>query len=106
MPVEYFSPRHAWSVTLNPARFKQPDMKSIKVSVREADDKGNPLGAALPLDVMRVSHTTNGVTNCIIFRPEGVEVSPGRRYLVEITGVVGVGRTGPITYLVEFASVE
>jgi hypothetical protein len=104
-PVDYFRPNYAWSVTLHPAKFKIADPKGVKPSIYVADEKGNKAGDALKLNFQRASTESRGMGNCIIFRPEKLDMSPGKRYLVEIDGLVGINK-GPLKYMVEFVSLR
>jgi hypothetical protein len=106
MPVEYFRPRYAWSVSLNAMKFKRPDAKTVKPNIYEADADGLKTGAALKLDYSNVNHEPFGTSHCIIFRPAQLDMTPGKRYVVEIEGVAGIGLVGPFTYLVEFVSLK
>src|SRR5262249_11739264 len=48
MPVEYFKPTHAWSVSLNPMKYRAPD--AVKPKLYALDRDGNKTGDPLPLD--------------------------------------------------------
>jgi hypothetical protein len=49
-----------------------------------------------------------GPTNCTVFRPEAIDRTPAKRYLVAVDGVFRPdGRTlAPIRYIVEFMSLN
>jgi hypothetical protein len=104
MPIEFFGPEHAWSVTLNPKKYKTPS-KDFTPKIYQADARGGKRGEALKLDFKNVDTTPFGIPNCIIFRPERLQLTAGRRFLVELEGIVPQGQDEPITlrYLVEFA---
>ena len=105
MPIEFFSPRHAWSVSVNPRKYKVSD--AVKPSIYLVDAGLNKVGEPLKLDTSKVSTEQMGIPNCIIFRPEKISLAPGQRYLVEIDGLVPAdGRPGPLKYLVEFMSLR
>lgn len=105
MPVEFFNARYAWSVSLNGAKFKPPDAKTTKANIYEADADGLKTGEALKLDYTTVNLTKIGTSSCIIFRPAKIDIAAGKRYVVEIEGVVGA-RPGPFAYLVEFVTLK
>jgi hypothetical protein len=107
MPVEYFKPHYAWSVSLNPKKYNPPP-KSVTVKVYPADDKGKPDGEALELNYSNVDTVGFGIPNCIIFRPEKAAVAPGKRYVVEIEGVTlrKGGEAATVRFAVEFVSVK
>jgi hypothetical protein len=105
MPVEYFKNRHAWSVSLNPSKFRvTPKGKAAIYEVDEILRKGD----ALKLDFDVINLDGMGIPNCFIFRPEQVDVSPGKRYLVQITGLLGANGAPlpPLSYLVEFIDLK
>ena len=105
MPLDYFGPRHAWSVLLNPKKYRSPDAP-LKVRVYEVDEVLSRRGDLLPLDQKQVS-TDGPVGPCIIFRPEKLTLADGKRYLVEIDGVQSTsGQAVPVRYLVVFVDLN
>jgi len=98
LPTEYFDPRHAWSVQLNPAHHGFPQLKKIEPRIYAVDEDYLKIGDPLELDHLGV----NGHT--IIFRPAKLDTAPGQRYRAEIHGVHS-GKVGSVlTYLVEFVA--
>lgn len=95
-PCEYFGPRHAWSVRLNPSAWRQPKKEEVEVTIHALDDEYLPLGEPLELDHLDV------VGHLLIFRPVGLQVVPGSRYLCAIAGLGGGKKGAPLVYLVEF----
>jgi hypothetical protein len=107
MPVEYFAATAAWSVSLNPKKFALPstDLKPVLV---EVDRQGKQLGTPLPLNHTSVSNEPFGTPGCIIFRPERLQLRPGKRYRVEIDGLARADRqpAEKVSFVVEFASMR
>lgn len=104
MPTEFFRPRYAWSISLNPRHWVVPAADALKISIRP-EIRGKALG---PLKLDHVSVTKDGQRGtpgppCVIFRPQNIEVKPGRRYRVTIDGITTKeGTPTTISYLVEF----
>jgi hypothetical protein len=103
MPVEFFGPKHAWSVSLNPKKYKPP-AKDFTPKVYRADAAGGKQGEPLKLGYQNVDTLPFGAPLCIIFRPEGLKLAPGGRFVVELDGIVPQKNGLPVTlsYLVEF----
>jgi hypothetical protein len=108
MPMSLFEERQAWSVVLNPAKYRRPERGAVAVGVYPAslDAVQGRLYVnveSLPLDYFNVNHDGFGVPNCIIFRPAGLKVEPARGYWIQLAGIKTT--TGPnvdIGYYVEF----
>ena len=47
MPIEYFKPTHAWSVSLNPMKYRMPD-PAVKPKIYELDGDTFKLCYAAP----------------------------------------------------------
>jgi hypothetical protein len=106
LPVEFFGPNHAWNVSPNPRKYK-PATDAVQVKIFNVDPTFKKAGDALKLNYTKVSNVSIGIPSCIIFRPEPGAVAPGRRYLVEIDGLVAVtGAPASIRYFVEFTSLR
>lgn len=103
MPLQYFAPHYAWSISVNPKKYAPPD-EAIEVSVYPAAASGDKSGPALPLNYKRVDRAFMGIPNCIIFRPDKSAVAVGKRYLVEVKGLRLATRrpAPPLRYPVEF----
>ena len=108
MPVDYFGPKHAWSVSFHPARFKLSD--AVKLRVTEVDTHLVKIADPLKIGPLFVQAEPKsfGTGPCLIFLPEKLDVSPGKRDLVEIDGLIRLdGRPATtLRYLVEFVSLE
>lgn len=85
MPISYFGAKHAWSVVLNPAKYKTPVESEIKVVIKAADAKLAPTGPELKLDYYHVDTGGFGTGPAIIFRPAAFSLAEGA-YVVDITG--------------------
>jgi hypothetical protein len=103
MPNEFFGDRYAWSVMLNPKKYKAPG-KDFMPKVYHADAQGKKKGESLFLDFKTVDTVPGYGTDCIIFRPEKLDLTPGAIYVVELNGIVqqGSGKRVDLSYLVEF----
>lgn len=104
-PVAYYTPGTAWSVSLDPGRFrlKSPQVKvyTLKSGSSTSRFPADLSGLAeAPLRDVNVDTSGIGITQCLIFRPE-IKAIRGARYGVVITGVDG--RPGDqLAYTVEF----
>jgi uncharacterized protein YkwD len=107
VPVEFFKGGTAWSASVNPRKYNKPG-EDVKVRVYAADDKGEKKGDPLKLKSTVVETNAFGIPNAIIFRPERLAVTAGRRYVVEIEGLTkGKDKAAaPVRYEVEFVSVK
>lgn len=107
-PTSVFRDHFAWSVSLNPKKFKAPSQEQVKVSVypvRYVPRQNLLEKAAKPLELnyFRVSVEGFGIPNCIIFRPVNFKVVAGSNYWVEITGLSdSSGKDAKIGYFVGF----
>ncbi len=110
-PVSHFAATDAWSVSLNEAKYKQPIANAIAVTISPAavslkDGLIKTTGEPIRLNHMGVDTRNLGTTNCIIFRPERLAVTPGATYLVEITGLKDSSdRPTKLRYIVEFCRI-
>jgi hypothetical protein len=101
-PVAYFKPDWAWHVSLNPKKYKKPD-KNVKAQIFPVDPRFSKGTSPLKHNYDNISLSRNGIPNAIIFRPENLKMSPGTRYMVEITGIKdSSGKDVTIRYFVEF----
>ena len=107
-PVSHIAATDAWSVCLNEAKYKQPPATGVLVTLTTAvvslkDGVIKPTGEPLKLNFMGVDTHNIGTTNCIIFRPERIAITPGAVYLVEITGLKDAAdKPAKLRYVVEF----
>lgn len=106
MPTETLRQEDAWSVSLNPKKYRMPDEKTVKVSLWPAKfltrqalfEKGSE---PLKLDHFNVSLARIGIANCIIFRSAAAPVKPDTAYWVEIKGLQDSdGKPATIEYAV------
>lgn len=107
MPAELFGKRQAWSVSPNMGKYAPPKKDGVQVSIKPANEKCEPAGAALKLDYFNVENGGFGSGAAIIFRPEGLNLAADARYLVEITGLANKnGQPATIRYLVHFINLQ
>jgi hypothetical protein len=106
-PVEYFRGKCAWSVSLNPQWYRKPD-ESVKPAIYEVDSLLDKVGEPLKLNFSTVSTERFGLPICIIFRPDNFRPLPGKRYLVEVPGLVRMTDQQAVTlrYVVEFVRLD
>jgi len=109
IPTEYFGPRYAWSISFNQRHWVVPQTAdALRISIYPVEtDPAKELAAEAPeplkLDYVTVAKSGFGAGPCLIFRPEKLEVKPGRRYRVAIEGITTRrGQPATISYLVEF----
>lgn len=103
MPRAYFSPRYAWSVSLNPAKYATPEKASVTVAVYPVDATFARAEKPLALGFFNVAGAGFGEGPAIIFRPEGLSFAPRSRYRVVIAGVKKrADAAADLEYLVEF----
>lgn len=114
VPSAVFKKHYAWSVSLNPAKYRPPVEKNVKVTLFPAKlnaKTGDVDKASQPLELnhLGVDHGGYGVKDCIIFRPapfspaNPFSVEPGAAYWCEITGLEdSAGQPTKIAYFVGF----
>jgi len=101
VPPGFFKADYAWSVSPNPMKYNVPAKNQIKISVASKTD-ATP-GAPMKLNFSNVETKSFGSGPAIIFRPEGLSVAPGSRYIVKIEGLeLKSGETTKLEYLVWF----
>lgn len=100
----FFSPLNAWSVTVDTSKYGVPQLDSVTVKLtRESDGKVWNFSAAtsdINGNFFNVDNQGYGVSNCIVFRPDGIEKYQGL-YTVEISGLP----RGTLAYQVNFFDV-
>lgn len=101
-PVRYFGAGHAFSVHLNPTKFRAPDITTIDITVTPLDERYLRAGAPLQLENERGLASGAGIPYCVIFRPRGLAVEPGKRYLVELRLNKEKATRQSLHWLVEF----
>ena len=105
MPIEYVAvPDVAWSISLRADLYHVDGVSGATISVRPADHDSNPTGPPLTISYFNRSTDNYGCQEpVIIFRPDGVSLTPGQRYRVTVTGITDqTGAPAPLDYWVEF----
>lgn len=98
VPVDFFSARRAFSIA--PLKGSVPKPDELQLAVRALDDEYLPAGEPLALDHAAVIGGGYGSGPCIVFRPVGIRVQPGQRYLVEVGS--SNDKTPQFRYVIEF----
>lgn len=102
-PWQFFGANWAWSVSLNPRKYRKPQKGEIKIAVF-AEKGGRKSGTPLRLTDVNVDYNAFGTPHCIIFRPVLDESAPRSTYIVEIAGVRDSGGgEKTVSYRVAFA---
>ncbi len=104
-----FNYNTAWSVTLNPATFQQPDISEVEVTLKRESDNATwsfsnakSYTAAASGEYFNVETSNYGVANCIIFRPEGISAYDGV-YTVTVNGIkTSLGTDATVEFQVDF----
>ena len=104
-----FNKDSAWSVTLNPGVYATPGRSSVTVTLTRSSDgkswtfSGSENNAAADSGKYFTVETGGyGVSNCIIFRPDGVDRYEGD-YTVQINGLKdSAGKSASLQYEVSF----
>ena len=99
----------AWSVTLNPGKYQTPSRSAVTVTLtRQSDGRSwTFIGSESYPEAdygkyINVENSGYGVSNCIIFRPDGVDRYEGI-YTVAITGLqTRSGDAAVLSYQVDF----
>lgn len=107
MPIDLFGGRHAWSVSINMAKYAKPSKGDVKPVIQPVDEKMANIGGPLKLDYFNVETNGFGSGPAIIFRPETFAVKADTRFKVTIEGLKAKnGKPATIEYLVHFADVR
>ena len=84
---EWFSGDAAWSITLNPSKYRVPEKNAVKVTLTEKTTGRTRIFSSASSDgYFNVNNDGYGVRNCIIFRPEPYVEYKGE-YTVTVTGL-------------------
>lgn len=109
-PRELFGKYTAWSVTLDPNEYATPVQSDLTVTLQRESDKktwtfsGSDYKASSSGAYFHVDTVGYGVSNCIIFRPDGIDVYDGT-YTVTIKGLrTRYGQSAELSYEVDFFS--
>ena len=110
--ASYWTVNTPFSVTLNPRKYAAPRMEEITVTLRRQADgaswtfSGKESYAPSAARYMNVDTDGYGVSNCIIFRPDGVEAYEGI-YTVTLTGLKdNGGNSAALSYQIDFFDPE
>lgn len=79
-PVSFFANHYAWSLHLA----KVKPAKTTPVNVYELDRDYMPFGKPIKLNYKNCKKSGMGMRGICIFRPDGIEIAPGKRYWVEV----------------------
>jgi hypothetical protein len=98
MPVEWFAADTPWTVLLNPADWRMPDARAVKIRVVALDENYVALGAPFLIEHVHSDR------ELLIFRPR-VSVQPDFLYWAEVSGLERPdGTPATISWLVHFVS--
>jgi len=86
MPIQFFGPKIAWSISPNMGKFEALVEAQVKVTIQLADAKLNPVGAPLKIDYFKIDSGFFGSGPVIIFRPAGFNLAEGA-YVVDVAGL-------------------
>ncbi|MDO4584057.1 MAG: hypothetical protein Q4D62_08140 [Planctomycetia bacterium] len=109
-PVNLLEENWAWHISLHPKKYKLTSSREdIRVHISPAafDEKTGTFrivsGDEIPVDSVSFSTEGYGIPMCVIFRPQGITLEPGRAYFVEILGFSdAAGKAKVIPYWVLF----
>ena len=110
-PKELFDYDTAWSVTLSPVYYQTPDINSVNVTVTKESDgrkwtfsNSETYTETLYDKYFTVETNGYGVSNCIIFRPDGINANDiDGIYTVVISGLRDTfGHSVSLSYKVDF----
>ena len=100
MPISHFKSNSAWSVSLNPKRYKEPAKSVVKVKIYLVNKN---LNEEINIFYQNIETSYIGINNCIIFQPEKILAKPMSRYFVSITGIKDIkNKDVKFEYYVEF----
>ncbi|MCB9919625.1 MAG: hypothetical protein H6832_14575 [Planctomycetes bacterium] len=84
VPIEYFGPRHAWSITFS-ASTSHKKLAESEIRLYRLDERFLRVGEALPFDACHVAAGGfGGGGACLVFRSPKAEIAPGARYEVAV----------------------
>ena len=108
MPVPFFGPRHAWSVSPNPRKFATPVQAKLNVTIQPVGaGKFAPMGPPLKIDYFKVDTGGFGSGPAIHFRPAAFTPSNDALYQVDITGLAdAAGAATSLQYVVHFVALQ
>jgi uncharacterized protein YkwD len=103
-PANVINGTTAWSITLNPALYRTPQLNEITVSLSNGTRTWNFSSANTSTNgrYFNVETSGYGVSNCIIFRPDNVSAYTGT-YTVTVNGIkTRAGSPATLRYQVGF----
>lgn len=100
VPTDMFGAHYAWSALLPGGRGRNIAMEELSIQIQALDERYLPMGEPLELNYLT---RTNGM---LIFRPSGLVVEPGARYLARLEGLPKSGGETELVWLVEFTQAE
>lgn len=100
VPVDYFGPHYAWSIAMLSGGMPKKDRVVIRVF--ELDEHYVAADEPLEIDHLSIGDAGQGTGPCLIFRPSGLRVNVGRKYLCEVS--LDGGKSNEFRYLVEFCA--
>jgi hypothetical protein len=112
-PSDVFRGDYPWSVTLNPEIYAAPDIDAVTVelsgggaSYTFSKENSPQDGNYSDGDYFNVDTGGYGVTNCIIFRPGGIDAYSGE-YAVTVRGIKTIGgEDAELRYTVRFFQLD
>lgn len=111
-PIDFFKGNDPWSITLNPLKYSQPVKTELTVRLRNlvsgAEWNFSAVDSNTAGKYFNVDTGGYGVSNCIIFRPAGINsFSAGESYEVTINGLkTRSGSAAIITFVVNFFKIS
>lgn len=105
-PADIFDGQTAWSITLNPQRYAAPSKSGVTVTLtRDSDGKSWTFSSGSGDGFFNVDTGGYGVSNCIIFRPNGISDYDGS-YTVRVQGLTSKSgqAVADFAYQVDFFS--
>ena len=102
VPLEYFGPRHAWSLSFGPGVARKK-LAEARVQIFRLEDRFLRTGPALALDTKHVAGGGfGGSSACLVFRSPAAVVEDGARYEVVIDTDASKRREVLAHYFVDF----
>lgn len=103
VPVDFFGSTYAWSITLNPSKYRSPDSKAITVELfpiqQNQVDREHPLA----IEHLKIDTQGFGVNNCVIFRPNALKVQSLQSYQLKLQGLQAHdGKPTSVSFAVHF----
>ena len=100
-PAQWFGNHWAWHISMNKRTWDAPK-GDIRVEVVPVDETFLPNAKPLRLSNISVHQKSVGVPYMIIFKPNGIQITPGARFRVTVDGLTAKGKPKQLRYFVEF----